>query len=361
MCVHKGNKQLRQSSTKMRTRSNRLRLLDTLPSELLIHVLSHLQPQEMQAPRCSRGWRDMDLDELYWKPVFLNTFALDPRDAVQAARTNDSQPASREREALLAGRPLAVQAPRPASRQLHADVWRDRYERAWVWRCEPGRCAMGLILGESYERYDPRDFKPTPDYYAGTAIEVGVLSVRGVRGRERVLRYYVHEEAVDWGPEETDVDIWFRDVVDYGSDTRLSGVVVYSQDSTLYDSARPEVGRLGVRVGSPLRLLLEAYGLDLDDVEPYGDCRGGSDVTGSLFGLNGVDGLKIGLADSDEDDPRGEFCLFMEWPGCNPEGDEVPREMALDWPIQTIQTWTPSSYSPPESDEYESPDEPESD
>ena len=59
----------------MRTRSMRkVRILDALPPEVLSLVLSQLLPQDMLVQRCSRRWRDKDLDVLYWKPLFLNTF-----------------------------------------------------------------------------------------------------------------------------------------------------------------------------------------------------------------------------------------------------------------------------------------------
>ena len=71
----------------MRTRSMcKPRILDDLPPEVLSLVLSQLLPQDMMVPRCSRRWRDKGLDVLYWKPLFLNTFALDPRDATPTTK-----------------------------------------------------------------------------------------------------------------------------------------------------------------------------------------------------------------------------------------------------------------------------------
>ena len=65
----------------MRTRSSPpLRVLDNLPPELLSQVLSLLKPQEMLVfSTSSRRWCGTDYDNLYWKPAFLNAFALDPR------------------------------------------------------------------------------------------------------------------------------------------------------------------------------------------------------------------------------------------------------------------------------------------
>ena len=106
-----------QSNT-MRTRSMcKPRILDDLPPEVLSLVLSQLLPQEMAVQKCSRRWRDADLDASYWKPLFLNTFG-------EAAQTTTTK---RRRE------------------------WRDRYERAWRLRVdvsrEPGTGALGLHLG----------------------------------------------------------------------------------------------------------------------------------------------------------------------------------------------------------------------
>ena len=93
-------------SSIMRTRSNRLRMLDQLPPEVLSLVLSQLLPQDMMVQKCSRRWRDADLDVSYWKQLFLNTFALDQRDATPTTK--------RGRKAAKA----------------RSCVWRDRYERA---------------------------------------------------------------------------------------------------------------------------------------------------------------------------------------------------------------------------------------
>ena len=109
----------------MRTRSMRKkRILDELPPEVLSIILSQLLPQEMMVQKCSRRWRDKDLDVLYWKPLFLNTFG----EAAQTTTTKRRKARSRE--------------------------WRDRYERAWRLRVEPrtsgrgGTCALGLHLGQ---------------------------------------------------------------------------------------------------------------------------------------------------------------------------------------------------------------------
>ena len=95
----------------MRTRSNPLRMLDKLPPELLGQVLSHLKPQEMRVfSTSSRRWCGTDYELLYWKPAFLNAFALDPREAAQG----------------------------PTRGRKARSLWRDRYERAWRFRLEPG-------------------------------------------------------------------------------------------------------------------------------------------------------------------------------------------------------------------------------
>ena len=98
----------------MRTRSSPpLRVLDNLPPELLSQVLSLLKPQEMLVfSTSSRRWCGTDYDNLYWKPAFLNAFALDPREAAQ----------------------------RPRRGRKAQSLWRDRYERAWRFRLEPGCC-----------------------------------------------------------------------------------------------------------------------------------------------------------------------------------------------------------------------------
>ena len=57
----------------------------------------------------------------------------------------------------------------------------------------------------------------------------------------------------------------------------LKGLVVYNPLGILYDPERPAVGRRGIRVGSPLRHLLEAYGVGLEDAA-YGDSRCGSQM-----------------------------------------------------------------------------------
>ena len=62
------------------------RILDDLPPEVLSLVLSQLLPQDMLVQRCSRRWRDKDLDVLYWKPLFLNTFGEAGSDDDEGAR-----------------------------------------------------------------------------------------------------------------------------------------------------------------------------------------------------------------------------------------------------------------------------------
>ena len=305
----------------------KVRVLDELPTELVSLVLSQLLPQDMMVPRCSRRWRDKDLDVLYWKPLFLNTFG----EAAQTTTTKRRKARSRE--------------------------WRDRYERAWRFRLEPGTCALGLRLGRPLSTYE-HSVVPTRLYHV--ELGQGVLSVPDVRGRERELRYYVHDEAIDWGPEhdELDMDVWLYHLDDnFDEDDEfeqsplqidagiLNGLVVYSSDGTLYDPERPAVGRRGIRVGSPLRHLLEAYGLDLEDVDPYGDSR-----MGSQFGLRSVRYIQFGLADSDE------YTLWDQWEelldgavtiyrhGEDDEEREVPRETLLNWPLQSLQVWSDGAF-----------------
>ena len=306
------------------------RILDELPTELLSLVLSQLLPQDMLVPKCSRRWRDKDLDASYWKPLFLNTFGEAAQTAAQTTK------------------------------------WRDRYERAWRLRVdvsrEPGTGALGLHLGRFLSSYDHR-VRPTNVFHAIDG--QGVLSVPDIRGKELELRYYIHDEGIPVGAFEVDVDIWVHpdpyvhpdddvddDAEDPDSDTEyrwidagiLKGLVVYNPLGTLYDPARPAVGRRGIRVGSPLRHLLEAYGLDLEDVDPYGDSR-----CGSQFGLRSVRYIQFGLADSDE------YTLWDQWEelmdgsvtiygGEPPQQREVPRETLLNWPLQSLQVWSDDAF-----------------
>ena len=159
----------------------KVRILDALPPEVLSLVLSQLLPQDMMVQRCSRRWRDKDLDVLYWKPLFLNTFALDRRDATPTTKRGRKAAKARSRE------------------------WRDRYERAWRLRVdvrEPGTGALGLHLGRLLSSYDHR-VRPTNIFHAIDG--QGVLSVPDVRGKELELRYYIHDEAVPVGAFEVDV------------------------------------------------------------------------------------------------------------------------------------------------------------
>ena len=302
----------------MRTRSNPLRMLDKLPPELLGQVLSHLKPQEMRVfSTSSRRWCGTDYELLYWKPAFLNAFALDPREAAQG----------------------------PTRGRKARSLWRDRYERAWRFRLEPGKCALGLQLERPLSAYEPRSFGPDviPAYHQNGLLDAGVLTVREIKGKNKKLSYYVHSEGVDWGPEDVDVDIWLEHPEDEDEDEDyylhegiLDGCVVYvsSSAAALYDPTRPAVGRRGIRVGSPLRHLLEAYGLDLSDIEPHGDSR-----CGSLFGFRSAlelwaaRSLTFGLADSDE------YTLWDQWEVML---DEVPRETLLNWPLQSLQVWADS-------------------
>ena len=142
----------------MRTRSMRkVRLLDVLPPEVLSLVLSQLLPQDMLVQRCSRRWRDKDLDVLYWKPLFLNTFG----EAAQTTKRTRKAAKARSRE------------------------WRDRYERAWMFRVQPRTGALGLRIGRALSSY-PHRVVPTRIYHAVDG--QGVLSVPDVRGEERELQ-----------------------------------------------------------------------------------------------------------------------------------------------------------------------------
>ena len=295
------------------------RILDELPPEVLSLVLSQLLPQDMMVPRCSRRWRDKDLDVTYWKPLFLNTFALDQRDATPTTKRGRKAAKARSRE------------------------WRDRYERAWMFRVQPRTGALGLRIGRALSSY-PHRVVPTRIYHAIDG--QGVLSVPDVRGEERELRYYIHEEAIDVGAFEVDVDTWLYAPHEEDSDINdlLRGLVIYCPLGILYDPARPAVGRRGIRVGSPLRHLLEAYGVGLEDVDPYGDSR-----CGSQFGLRSVRYIQFGLADSDE------YTLWDQWEelmdgsvtiygGEPPQQREVPRETLLNWPIQSLQVWADGAF-----------------
>ena len=299
----------------MRTRSNPLRMLDNLPPELLSQVLSHLKPQEMLVfSTSSRRWCGTDYDVLYWKPAFLNAFALDPRDAAQ----------------------------RPTRGRKARSLWRDRYERAWRFRLEPGKCALGLQLERPLSVYEPRSFGPDviPAYHQNGLLDAGVLTVRDIKGKNKKLSYYVHSEGVDWGPEDVDVDIWLEHPEDEDEDEDyylhegiLDGCVVNvsSSAAALYDPTRPAVGRRGIRVGSPLRHLLEAFGLSLDDVISMHDTR-----RGSRFRLRGVDNFDFGLGSSDD-----RYSAEDQWePIPNHPELLATREDKLNWPLQTIQIWS---------------------
>ena len=306
-------------SSIMRTRSNPLRMLDQLPPEVLSLVLSQLLPQDMMVQKCSRRWRDADLDVSYWKQLFLNTFALDQRDATPTTKRGRKAAKARSR------------------------VWRDRYERAWRFRLEPGKCALGLQLERPLSAYEPRSFGPDviPAYHQNGLLDAGVLTVRDIKGKNKKLSYYVHSEGVDWGPEDVDVDIWLEHPEDEDEDEDyylhegiLDGCVVNvsSSAAALYDPTRPAVGRRGIRVGSPLRHLLEAFGLSLDDVISMCDSR-----RGSRFRLRGVDNFDFGLGSSDD-----RYSAEDQWEPI-PHAPEVPtatREEKLNWPLQTIQIWS---------------------
>ena len=294
----------------MKTRSMRKkRILDELPPELLSLVLSQLLPQDMLVQRCSRRWRDKDLDASYWKPLFLNTFG-------EAAQTTTTK---RRRE------------------------WRDRYERAWRLRVdvsrEPGTGALGLHLGRFLSSYDHR-VRPTNIFHAIDG--QGVLSVPDIRGKELELRYYIHDEGIPVGAFEVDVDTWLYAPHEEDSDINdlLRGLVIYCPLGILYDPARPAVGRRGIRVGSPLRHLLEAYEVGLEDVEPYGDSR-----CGSQFGLRSVNIIQFRLADSDEYTLWDQWEELLEGTARVFDIDEgawtgevvVPRETLLNWPLQSLQ------------------------
>ena len=224
----------------MRTRSMRkVRILDQLPPEVLSLVLSQMLPQDMLVQRCSRRWRDADLDASYWKPLFLNTFG----EAAQTTTTKRRKAPSRE--------------------------WRDRYERAWRLRVdvsrEPGTGALGLHLGRFVSSYDHR-VRPTNIFHAIDG--QGVLSVPDIRGKELELRYYIHDEGIAVGAFEVD-DVWVHpdpyvhpdddvddDAEDPDSDTEyrwidagiLKGLVVYTtpwEPSTIQSAPRWAAGASG--------------------------------------------------------------------------------------------------------------------
>ena len=281
------------------------RILDELPPEVLSLVLSQLLPQDMMVQKCSRRWRDADLDASYWKPLFLNTFGEAAQTAAQTTK------------------------------------WRDRYERAWRFRLEPGTCALGLQLERPLSAYEPRSFGPDaiPAYHQNGLLDVGVLTVRDIKGKNKELRYYVHSEGVDWGPEDVDVDVWLEHPEDEDEDEDyylhegiLDGCVVNvsSSAAALYDPTRPAVGRRGIRVGSPLRHLLEAFGLSLDDVISMCDSR-----RGSQFGLRGVDKFRFGLGPRNGDSAEDQWEPLPNYPELL-----ATREEKLNWPLQTIQIWS---------------------
>jgi hypothetical protein len=95
-----------------------------------------------------------------------------------------------------------------------------------------------------------------------------------------------------------------------------------------------------------LRHLLEAYGVGLEDVEPYGDSR-----CGSQFGLQGVN-IQFGLADSDEYTLWDQWEELLEGTARVFDIDEgawtgevvVPRETLLNWPLQSLQVWASDAF-----------------
>ena len=212
--------------------------------------------------------------------------------------------------------------------------------------CEEIWVQLGLQLERPLSTYEPRSFGPDeiPEYWASDPIDVGALTVRDIKGKNKELRYYVHSEGVAWGPEDVDVDIWLdlggpwgpgeddgRDEYDIFEGI-LDGCVVNvsSSAAALYDPTRPAVGRRGIRVGSPLRHLLEAFGLSLDDVISMCDSR-----RGSQFGLRGVDKFRFGLG------PRNGDSAEDQWePIPNHPELLATREEKLNWPLQTIQIWS---------------------
>ena len=136
-----------------------------------------------------------------------------------------------------------------------------------------------------------------------------------------------------------DVDIWLEHPEDEDEDEDyylhegiLDGCVVNvsSSAAALYDPTRPAVGRRGIRVGSPLRHLLEAFGLSLDDVISMCDSR-----RGSQFGLRGVDNFRFGLGRR-----NGESAEDQWEPIPNHPELLATREEKLNWPLQTIQIWS---------------------
>ena len=224
---------------------------------------------------------------------------------------------------------------------------------------EPGTGALGLHLGRFLSSYDHR-VRPTNVFHAIDG--QGVLSVPDVR-EELELRYYIHDEGIPVGAFEVDVDVWVHpddyvddDVDDDAEDPVseeyrwidagiLKGLVVSNPLGTLYDPEHPAVGRRGIRVGSPLRHLLEAYGVGLEEVDPYGDSR-----CGSQFGLRSVRYIQFGLADSNE------YTLWDQWEelldgavtifrhGEPPQQQEVPRETLLNWPLKSLQVWSDDAF-----------------
>ena len=211
---------------------------------------------------------------------------------------------------------------------------------------EPGKCALGLQLERPLSAYEPRSFGPDvlPEYWASDPIDVGALTVRDIKGKNKKLRYYVHSEGVAWGPEDVDVDIWLdlggpwgpgeddgRDEYDIFEGI-LDGCVVNVSSSAvaLYDPTRPAVGRRGIRVGSPLRHLLEAFGLSLDDVISACDSR-----RGSRFRLRGVDNFDFGLGRRNGESAEDQWEPIPNYPELL-----ATREDKLNWPLQTIHIWS---------------------
>ena len=118
----------------------KVRLLDALPPELLSLVLSQLQPQDMLVPRCSRRWRDADLDVLYWKQLFLNTFgeaAQTTKRTRKAAKARQAALASQKRRPVVRRKPKKYRGPTrtpPASKQNNKPQEEEfgRHMRRWL-------------------------------------------------------------------------------------------------------------------------------------------------------------------------------------------------------------------------------------
>ena len=239
----------------MKTRAQR-KFLDRLLPDCVRAVLSCLRPADaLPLARCAKHWRDACLsDWSLWRLWYLADFG-------------------------------------PWRRGISPKhVWRGRYQRAWALRIEPGKCALGLTLGEDFSAYSPRATLRTVGEAPYDEFPCrGRLTIRSAGEEDdEDLEYYLRDPGDvpyvgEPDPDECHVGV---DWTEEGIEFPIDYVVAYDNDASLFDPARPWLNSAGIRPGSTLRQLLAAFRLTLDDVE----CVGGN-WHGPLCRLDDVDGL----------------------------------------------------------------------